>query len=326
MNVVDRFEECEKLMRNEKFLRDFDWNLLMTFLVIAEENSVTKAAIRLHRAQPSISNALKRLEKTIGHRLIERRRGFFALTNHGRLLREQALQVLQSIEGISDLVASEKGLPGEISFQVASHFECPVLNTTLRKFHEEHPKVAFYIETVPSERIINRLENGQLKIGFCVLNALPPALECYEVWQSEMGFYCGRLHPLFGRKDITIEDLEKHNYISFESDLISAGLNAVALLGIGKRFRLHRVAISPNDEEVLRLIETGIGFGPLFPFMAQPYVDLGRLWRLPPYRNPPRVTNYLVTNPLSKLTMTEARFIDFLREESEAQMKRLRRM
>ncbi len=302
-------------MRNEKFLRDFDWNLLMTFLVIAQERSITKAAARLHRAQPSISNALKRLEKTIGHRLIERRRGAFALTNHGRLLREQAVQVLPSIEGIGDLVASERGLSGEVSFEIASHFECPALDTTLGTFHEKHPRITFYIETVPSERIIAHLESGQITIGFCVLSALPPALDCYEVWQSEMGFYCGRSHPLFGRDDIAIADLDKLNYISFESDLLSAGLNAVALLGIGKRFRLRRVAVSPNDEEVLRLIETGIGFGPLFPSMARPYVDQGRLWRLPPYENPPRVTNYLVTNPAVKLTMPEARFVDALREQ-----------
>ncbi len=301
-------------MRNEKFLRDFDWNLLMMFLVIAEESSITKAAARLHRAQPSISNALKRLEEAIGHRLVERRRGRFALTNQGRLLREQALQVLHSIEGIGDLVASERGLSGEISFQIASHFECPALDTTLGAFHQEHPRIAFYIETVPSERIVSHIESGQIKIGFCVLSTLPPALECYEVWQSEMGFYCGRSHPLFGRRDITIADLDKLNYISFESDLLSAGLNAVALLGIGKRFRMRRVAVSPNDEEVLRLIETGIGFGPLFTAMARPYVDQGRLWRLPPYENPPRVTNYLVTNPATRLTVPEARFVDALRE------------
>ena len=38
-------------MRNEKFLREFDWNLLFTFLVIEEGKSVTAAASRLHRTQ-----------------------------------------------------------------------------------------------------------------------------------------------------------------------------------------------------------------------------------------------------------------------------------
>ena len=285
----------------------------MTFLVLAEENSVTEAANRLHRTQPSISNALKRLESLIGHRLIERRRGVFNLTNQGRLFREQALQALPFIEGIGDLVASERGLSGEISFHVASHFECSVLDATLKKFSDAHPKVTFYIETVPSDKIVSSLEKGKIKIGFCVLSTLPPILECHKVGQSEMGFYCGRSHPLFGRKDITLSDLEEYNYISFESDLLNAGLNEIALIGIGKRFRMRRVAVSPNDEEILRLIETGLGFGPLFPHMAQPYVALGRLWRLPPYKNLPKITNYLVTNPRLKPTATEAQFIDQLK-------------
>ena len=52
--------------------RTFDWNLLHTFVVLAEAGSVTAAAEHLGRKQPSVSNALRRLEDQIGKKLIDR--------------------------------------------------------------------------------------------------------------------------------------------------------------------------------------------------------------------------------------------------------------
>ena len=299
-------------MKNEKFLRNFDWNLLMIFLVITEEKNLTEAAKRLNITQPSISNALKRLETSVGHRLIERRKGYFSITNQGCLFREQALQAAQSLNEIGNLVASKNGLSGEISINLASHFESKALDATLREFHQTHPDVTFYIETVPSERIISEIQKGTLLFGFCVLAEAISSLECLELGTSEMSFYCGKNHPLFGRNDITLQDLQEQRYISFESDHLEGGLNEVALLGIGKLFRAKRVAVSPNDEEVLRLIKTGIGFGPLFPAMAQPHVDAGILWQLPPYDHAPQIKNFLVMNMSRELTAAEAYFIDLL--------------
>lgn len=47
-----------------------DWNLLRTFLVIVQERSFSRAAIRLHITQPAVSQALKRLEDTLGCTLV----------------------------------------------------------------------------------------------------------------------------------------------------------------------------------------------------------------------------------------------------------------
>lgn len=51
----------------EKLVRELDWNLLRTFIVLAEAGSVTAAADRLMLKQPTVSSALKRLEARLGH-------------------------------------------------------------------------------------------------------------------------------------------------------------------------------------------------------------------------------------------------------------------
>ena len=67
-----------------RFLNDrLDWNLLRTFLVIMQERSVSRAAARLHVTQPAISQALKRLEETLGRSLIRRRGPHFEPTHAG---------------------------------------------------------------------------------------------------------------------------------------------------------------------------------------------------------------------------------------------------
>ena len=57
---------------SDRLVRELDWNLLRTFIAIVQEGGITAAADRLLLKQPSVSNALKRLETSLGKRLIER--------------------------------------------------------------------------------------------------------------------------------------------------------------------------------------------------------------------------------------------------------------
>ena len=56
----------------ERIARELDWNLLRTFVVLAESRSITEGAARLRLKQPSVSSALKRLEDRVGRKLIDR--------------------------------------------------------------------------------------------------------------------------------------------------------------------------------------------------------------------------------------------------------------
>ena len=70
----------------ERIARELDWNLLRTFVVLAESHSITEAAQQLRLKQPSVSAALKKLEDRIGRKLIDRSPGHYQLTDAGRLL------------------------------------------------------------------------------------------------------------------------------------------------------------------------------------------------------------------------------------------------
>ncbi len=80
-----------------KFAFRLDWNLLRSFMVIAEEGSITRAAHRLLRGQPSVSLALQRLEAELGCKLIDRGHGTFRLTAAGLQLQSECAEMFAGV-------------------------------------------------------------------------------------------------------------------------------------------------------------------------------------------------------------------------------------
>lgn len=72
-----------------------DWNLLRTYLTIMQERSISRAAARLHLTQPAVSQALKRLEDSLGRTLIQRRGAQFQPTRAG----EEVYRIATDIYG-----------------------------------------------------------------------------------------------------------------------------------------------------------------------------------------------------------------------------------
>ena len=127
--------------RSERLVWELDWNLLRTFVVIAEVKSITRAAERLNLKQPSVSNALKRLEDRVGRRLVERDATRFDLTEVGQLLYEQAVEVFGTISQLPQLVRGvSDDVTGHVTIAVASHVVSPIFDRALMEFHRNYPR------------------------------------------------------------------------------------------------------------------------------------------------------------------------------------------
>jgi len=90
--------------RPDRMMRDLDWNLLRSFVVLAQSKSITEAAHKLRLTQPSVSATLKRLEDRVGKRLIDRKPGHFKLTQAGEVLYREAMDIQGSILRLSTLM------------------------------------------------------------------------------------------------------------------------------------------------------------------------------------------------------------------------------
>ncbi|SDN30727.1 DNA-binding transcriptional regulator, LysR family [Lutimaribacter pacificus] len=297
----------------ERFAATLDWNLLRSFVVIVEAGSITAAAERLLRGQPAVSLALKRLEEAVGARLIERGRGVFELTAAGRALYEDCADLYGGVARLPDVTrAAEAEIAGQVAIHLASHVVTPLLDDLLAAMHRDHPGVRFRIRTDTSAGVARAVQDRSASFGICLVNRQHPDLDYAVLYREFFGFYCGPSHPLFGRSGLTLNDLRGHAAVAFETEDLNDALRPVALLR--RQGALDQVVVGRSSqlEEVRRMILCGLGIGALPVHVVQGDVDAGRLWRLPPYDDPPAVDIFLVTNPRKRLNRAEAVMRDHL--------------
>ena len=294
------------LPRPERLVWDLDWNLLRTFVVIAEVKSITRAAERLNLKQPSVSNALRRLEDRVGRRLVERDATRFELTEVGRLLYEQSVEVFGTISqlpllmrGISDDVT------GHVMIATASHVVSPLFDQALSEFHRNYPRASITISVAASTEVAKQVRERRASFGICLVSQRDPALEYAMVYREFFGFFCGPQHRLYGQTGLTLADLRGEPSVSFQTDHISDALRPVALLRSEARLNADVVGVSSSLEEVRRMIVAGLGIGPLPLHVARRDVADGMLWRLPPYDAPPAIDIFLLVNPDKAMNRAE---------------------
>ena len=299
--------------RAARFAHKLDWNLLRTFIVIVETRSITGAAQRLGLKQPSVSNALRRLESTTATRLIERGSNRFRVTGAGETLYRECVEIHGAILRLADAL---KDVPDEIDehvqFVMASHVTSPLLNDTLAEFHRRQPRATLSIEVLPSHEVIERVLHRSVSFGICLVNEMTQRLEYRHMYREFFGLYCGPSHSLFGREGLTLSDLEGQSSVSFATDQISDVLRPVAMMRAQAHLNERIVGVSSNLEEVRRMILAGLGIGPLPVHVVARDVRDGLLWRLPPHESPPAIDVHVVVNPRTRLNRAEACLLEML--------------
>src|SRR5690606_16917242 len=302
----------------ERLARELDWNLLRTFLVLAQSRSVTDAADRLNLKQPSVSSALKRLEDRLGKRLIDRGRGRFELTAAGRLLQTEATDIHGAILRLGPVMReAEHEVRGHVSIGMASHVVCPLLDATLNEFHCAHPAATLSIDIMASREAIEAVNARRASFGICLVNEHSPSLRYCRLFREYFGLFCGPTHPLFGRDGLTLAALNGQASVRFVTDRMTDALRAVTLMRNAARLGERVVGSTATLEEVRRLTAAGLGSGPLPIHVVKEDVAAGRLWRLPPYDDPPAIDVHVAWNPRTRSNTAEQAMLNRLLETIE---------
>ncbi|VBB09287.1 transcription regulator hth lysr [Lucifera butyrica] len=148
-----------------------DIKRLQYFLTVAEERQITKAAERLHMAQPPLSKQLKLLENELGISLFKRGGSRkIKLTEAGHLLQNRAEQILslvaQTEKEINDLVKGNKGtLTIGIMTVWSATLGMTLLMERIRQFHERYPNINFHLREGSPAKIEEFLHNGVIEIA-----------------------------------------------------------------------------------------------------------------------------------------------------------------
>src|SRR5258708_10953320 len=138
---------------------------LAAFLAVATDRSFSAAARRLHRTQPAISQAVRRIEDELGERLFDRSSRDGTLTEAGRLLQDYAQRLLglasEAQTAIMELQQVRRGRVIMGANEAAVHSLLP----HIERFAVGHPKVAIKVRRVPSRQIAGAVLDRSTDFG-----------------------------------------------------------------------------------------------------------------------------------------------------------------
>jgi DNA-binding transcriptional LysR family regulator len=141
--------------------------LLKYFIAVAEELHFTRAADRLHIAQPPLSQQIKQLEEELGARLLERSKRQVELTIAGKAVLEEARRTIAQAERVA-IVARRavRGEVGELSVGFSSSAPYTMLPAIIRTFRARYADVKLTLHEGSTEDLIAKLRAGAIDAGF----------------------------------------------------------------------------------------------------------------------------------------------------------------
>ncbi|WP_428563108.1 MAG: LysR family transcriptional regulator [Solidesulfovibrio sp. DCME] len=151
---------------------------LRTFVAVAEEEHLTRAAERLHASLPAVSAHVKGLEDELGVPLFARTPRGMRLTDEGRALLAEAKRALSSLQAVQERAGALRrevtGLARIGLNNEAARMRVPELLTLLSR---RHPGVEIHLVNSSSPRILEAVRQGTLELGFVYDNIIEPAHE-----------------------------------------------------------------------------------------------------------------------------------------------------
>lgn len=138
---------------------------LRAFLAVAEENHFSRAARRLHLAQPALSTQIQQLEEAVGARLFDRTNRLSGLTAAGRALLPEAQSLIERADQLARTVRrAARGESGQLRLGLIPPAATTAVAETLRRFTRDHPNFEIHVSQAGQHRLESRLAAGELDL------------------------------------------------------------------------------------------------------------------------------------------------------------------
>ena len=189
--------------------------VLRYFLVVAQEENITKAAKLLHLTQPTLSRQIRMLEEEFGVALFRRSKYCVSLTEEGMLLRRRAQELLELAEKTErDMNRKNDVISGEIAIGCGETRNMASMGQAIAAFRQVYPEVQFSVYTGYADDVTERMERGLVDMGLLIE---PIDISKYHFLhlplQDQWGVCMREDHRLAGHTVITPADLAGENLL-----------------------------------------------------------------------------------------------------------------
>jgi DNA-binding transcriptional LysR family regulator len=254
---------------------------LRYFIAVAEELNFTRAAERLHIAQPPLSQQIQALEADLGVQLFERKKRPLQLTAAGQVLLTEARLVFATVErAIISTKRASLGETGRLVVGANSSIANSVLPDILRVFRSRFGDVELVLRELTSFQQIQELRSRVIDVGFDRLpneNENDTALSFLPILQESLVIALPEQHPLAAKSQIPLKALADEPFVLPPPDLVPSYSQIINLC--------QQVGFTPKVVQqatwmitVLSLVAGGVGVA-LLPANAQNLVRKGVVYR-----------------------------------------------
>ena len=230
---------------------------LAAFLAVATDRSFSAAARRLHRTQPAISQAVRRIEDELGERLFDRSSRDGTLTEAGRLLQDYAQRLLglasEAQTAIQELQQVRRGRVIMGANEAAVHSLLP----HIERFAALHPKVVVDVRRVPSRQIAGAVLDRSIDFGVLTFQPGDRGVQTILLGGDDIVLLTAPTHRLADRRKVTIEEVGKEVVIAHNDP--SPTRDRVLRAYERRRTSINIQISLPSLDGIKRAVEMGIG-------------------------------------------------------------------
>lgn len=252
---------------------------LETFLAVAEERSFSRAAVRLHRTQPAVSQVIHKLEAAVGETLFDRAARDGSLTAAGALLRDYALRLLALRVEATSALGELKSLESGRLQLAANEYTCMYLLPAIDRFRREFPHITVAVHRMLASQIPDELNRRTFELGMLSFRPDPVQFRSIAVYADTLACIVSPAHPLAGAKRVSISQLGEETFIAHN---VASPLRKKVV----EAFQRHRTPLNmaielPTIEAIKRFVAMGNGVALVPHLSVAQELESGGLVRIP---------------------------------------------
>ena len=262
---------------------------LRVFVTLAGERSFSRTARKLGRTQPAISQAVRRLEESLGEPLVDRSLRDGTLTDAGRTFREYAQRVLdvadEAARAVAELRDVQRGRVVIGANEAAVHALLPLIAA----FQLEYPAVQIDVRRVTARHIAHEVLARALDFGVLTFHPPERGLQSVVIGSDELVLLAHPAHPFAKRRTVRMEEVGRDTVIAHNDP---SPARERVLRAYEQRHAELNIAISlPSLDAIKRAVELKMGVALLPRRCALSEIALGQLVavRVPELRIPRNV-------------------------------------
>lgn len=256
-----------------------DLQQLETFLAVVEERSFSRAAQRLSRTQPAVSQVIRKLELELGEPLFDRAQRDGSLTAAGEVLREYAGRMVglrvEAESAVRELKRLERGHLSLAANEYTTLYLLPLLD----RFRRVAPHVSLSVQRTLASRVAEDLLTRRAELGVLSFRPDPEQFRSTMVYVDGVAFVVHANHPLAGRRRVPLRELGAQNFVAHN---VASPLRRQIIA----TFEQHKTPLNigvelPSLEAVKRFVAMGNGVAFLPELAAAREIEAGELVKVP---------------------------------------------